>query len=95
MKKLLFALFLTASISNVALAGESAADAISAAKAEIEKAGKTGFLWRDTGKFLKKAEEALGKGDEKKAMKLAKKAKFQAERAQEQAKAQANAGPRF
>ncbi len=64
-----------------------------AAKAEQKKAKKVGFEWRDVGKFLKKADKAAKKGDYKTAIKLAKKAKFQAEQGQIQAKEQANAGP--
>jgi len=95
MKKLLITLFLTVAVAGAAVAGDSIKGTIEAAKTEIAKAKTTGFLWRDTEKFLKKAKEALGKGNKEKAMKLAKKAKFQAEQAQKQAKDQANAGPRF
>ena len=66
---------------------------IKAAKAENAAAKKAGFLWRDAGKILKKAEHALKAGDTAKAMKLAKMAKFQGEQAQKQAKEQVHAGP--
>jgi nucleoid-associated protein YgaU len=59
----------------------AAADAIAAAKAAIAKAKALGWIWRDTEKFLKKAEAAAKKGDDKKAIKLANKAKFEAETA--------------
>jgi len=66
---------------------------VKAAKTERKKAKKVGFEWRDIGKFLKKADKAAKKGDYKTAIKLAKKAKFQAKQGQQQAKEQANAGP--
>jgi len=75
--------------------GGDAKSMIAAAKTEMGKAKKAGFLWRDVGKFIEKAEAALKKGDAKKAMKLAAKAKFQSQAGLQQAKDQANAGPRF
>jgi len=53
--------------------------AISAAVAANKKAKATGFEWRDTGKYIKKAKAAANKGDNSKAVKLANKAKSQAE----------------
>jgi len=55
------------------------AQAIAAAKAAIKAAKGAGGLWRDTEKFLKKAEKAAKAGDDKTALKLAKKAQRQAE----------------
>ncbi len=55
--------------------------AIKAAKEALKKAEAVGFAWRDTGKLIKKAEEALKKGDEKTALKLANKARFEGEAA--------------
>jgi hypothetical protein len=52
----------------------NASDAIKAAKAND-------WIWRDTEKFLKQAQEAVASGDSAKAVKLADKAKFQAEAA--------------
>lgn len=66
---------------------------VSEAKAEIKKAKKAGGLWRDSGKFLKKAEAAEKAGDMKKAVKLAKKALFEGQMGQKQAAAEKNAGP--
>ena len=57
----------TAAITN-------ASDAIKAAKAND-------WIWRDTEKFLKQAQEAAASGDSAKAVKLADKAKFEAETA--------------
>ncbi|MCP5142095.1 MAG: SoxXA-binding protein [Chromatiales bacterium] len=72
-------------------AGNAAYDAaVAAASAEIKKAGATGFEWRDTGKFMKDAEEAVKAGDMDKAMKLVAKAESQAKLAQQQAVDQAN-----
>ena len=62
-------------------AGGSAADAIAAAKAANAKAKEEFVEWRDTGKMIKQAEEALKNGDEAGALKLANKAKRQAENA--------------
>jgi len=59
----------------------SAAAAIKAAKEAYKKALAVGYAWRDTGKIIKKAEAALTKGDEEKALKLANKARFQGEAA--------------
>ena len=63
-------------------AGQSdAAVAIAQAEAAIKKAKSLKWIWRDTEKFLKKAKKAHKKGDDKKAIKLANKAKSQAEMA--------------
>ncbi|MDH5361255.1 MAG: SoxXA-binding protein [Gammaproteobacteria bacterium] len=70
-------------------AKEEVQKTIDAAKAENAAAKKTGFLWRDAGKMIKKAEEALKDGDNAAAMKQAKKALFQGKQAQMQAKEQA------
>ena len=64
--------------------------AYSAAEAEVKKAGKTGFEWRDTGKFMKEAKAAADGGDFAKAMKLVAKAQQQGELAQKQAVDQAS-----
>jgi len=71
---------------------------------EIKLADKTGFLWRDTEKFLKDSKEAKAAADKAekdgdrataykefdKAMKLAQKAMKQAQMAQQQARDNAN-----
>jgi len=58
--------------------------AIANAKAAMKKAKSLNFLWRDTGKMLKKAEKAAAKGDEAQAVKLANSARTQAEMAVKQ-----------
>jgi len=58
--------------------------AIANAKAAMKKAKAVGYLWRDTGKFIKKAEKAAKGGNEGKAVKLANKARSQAEMAVKQ-----------
>ncbi|MDH5218949.1 MAG: SoxXA-binding protein [Gammaproteobacteria bacterium] len=73
--------------------GGDYASIMAQAKAENKKAKKAGGLWRDAGKIMKKAEAAKKAGDDKKALKLAKKALFQGKMGQEQAASQANAGP--
>jgi nucleoid-associated protein YgaU len=55
--------------------------AIDAAKAAIAKAKSVDWLWRDTEKFLKQAEEAAAAGDDAKAIALANKARGEAEMA--------------
>lgn len=58
--------------------------AIKNAKTAMDKASSLGYIWRDTGKILKKAEAAAQKGDEAKSVKLANKARSQAEMAEKQ-----------
>ena len=58
--------------------------AIASAKASVKAAKSNQWLWRDTGKILKKAEEAYDKGDYAKASKLAKQAERQADSATNQ-----------
>jgi len=65
---------------------------LAAARAEIKKANAVGGEWRDTGKLLKKADQAAVDGNYGNATKLAEKAKFQAIKGQEQAAAEVNAG---
>lgn len=67
--------------------------AIKSAMKANGKAKKMYAEWRDTGKILKKARKAKGKGDFDKAVKLAGKAKRQAIMAVAQAKAQKNVKP--
>lgn len=60
--------------------GPSAAEkAIAAAEAARKKAKSVGGEWRDIGKIIKKAKAALKAGDDKKAIKLANKARRQGE----------------
>lgn len=79
--------FSTVAICAAVLAGCASGPAHSdldaQAKHEVALAKKMHYLWRDTGKILKKAEET---GDKK----LYEEAIFQAEAAQEQAREQAN-----
>jgi len=56
----------------------SAEQAIADAKAANAEAKAANYEWRDTGKFIKKAEEKLAAGDEEGALKLANKAETQA-----------------
>lgn len=77
-----------------AVTGSAAAyeAALSAAKAEQKKAAAVGGEWRDTGKVLKKAEEAAAAGDYAKATNLADRARFESEMGQQQAAEQVNVG---
>lgn len=63
------------------------------AKASLKKAASVGSEWRDSGKFLKKAQAAAKAGDMEKALKLAKKAKDQGDMGAAQGESQKNAGP--
>jgi len=69
-----------------AAAAEAASvkQSISAAEKANKKAKSVGFEWRDTGKLILKAGTAAKRGDSKGAMKLAGKAKTQAELAYKQ-----------
>ena len=60
-------------------ASPEATAAIAAADAAIKKAKANNWIWRDTEKFAKEAKEAADKGDNAAAIKLANKAKAQAE----------------
>ena len=75
-------------------ASPAAAAAIDAAESAIKKAGSVDGLWRDTAsKILKSAKDAAAKGDDANAIKMANKAKFQAEMGYQQAMSQEKAGP--
>jgi len=67
--------------------------AISAAEHQTKRAAKKFYEWRDTKKIIKKAKEALKKGEFDAAVKLANKAKKQSTLALEQYNEQKNAGP--
>ncbi len=58
--------------------------AIDGAKSAIASAKSVNWIWRDTEKFLKQAEAAAAKGDDATAIKLANKARSQAELAVDQ-----------
>lgn len=71
--------------------GPTAADAeaaIAAAKSANQQADSMGAAWRDTGKLIDKAEEALKAGEYEKAIKLANEARSQAEMAMDQKRAE-------
>lgn len=68
---------------------------IAQAEKEIAAANATGFLWRDTEKFLKEAKDLQKEGKSEDALKLAKKALKQAQLAQQQAKDNADAKPHY
>ena len=65
-------------------ASADATAAISNANGAIKAAKANDWIWRDTEKFVKQANEAAAAGDNAKAIKLADKARFQAEAAVEQ-----------
>ena len=99
MKKTLFITTLALTLAGCA-GGQPAddkeyTDLVAKAKAEIQLAGKSGYVWRDTEKFLTQADEAMKAGDRDKAIKLVGKATKQAHLAQKQAKDNANVKPVF
>ena len=65
-------------------ASAEATTAITNANAAIKAAKGNDWIWRDTEKFAKQAQEAAATGDNTKAIKLADKARFQADAAVEQ-----------
>jgi len=95
-KQLLSSLAITSTLvlSGTALAATQADfdKAYAAAAAAVNKAAAMKNEWRDSGKILKHAKKAAAAGDFDKAISLAAQAKFQGDTAQEQARAQANAG---
>ncbi len=70
--------------SSGSMASPAATAAITNAGIAIKAAKANNWIWRDTEKFLKEAQAAAAKGDNDTAVKLADKAKFQAEGAVEQ-----------
>lgn len=95
-RQLLSSLAITSTLvlSGTALAATQADfdKAYAAAAAAVNKAAAMKNEWRDSGKILKQAKKAAAAGDFDKAISLAAQAKFQGDTAQEQARAQANAG---
>jgi len=73
---------------RVEIEPETSAAAISAAEKAMKSAKPACNLWRDTKKVLGKAKSAQEKGDHSGAIKLANKARFQAEACVKQAKAE-------
>jgi starvation-inducible outer membrane lipoprotein len=88
-------LLLGACATAPSVSKEDAMAAIDMAKQETAAAAKVNYEWRDTGKIIKKAEEAMKKEDYATAVKLANKAKSQGALAQQQYEDQKNAGPRY
>ena len=68
--------------------------ALIAANKSLKAAAHTKFVWRDSVKILKKADESAKKGDFETAINLANRAKRQGDMALTQSKDQADAGPR-
>ena len=67
---------------------KASSEAIAAAVAAAKKANSVKGEWRDTGKMIKKAQDAAKKGDHAGAIKLAKKAQDQGELGYKQAVSQ-------
>jgi starvation-inducible outer membrane lipoprotein len=88
-------LMLGACATGPTMTQQDAMAAIEQAKEQNAEAAKVSYEWRDAGKVIKKAEEAMKKGEYDTAVKLANKAKDQGILAQQQYEEQKNAGPRF
>ena len=84
-----------AGTTDVIYGENDAKAAIDAAKAANAKAKSVNYEWRDTGKMIKKAEEAAKTGKFEDAVKMAEKAHRQAKNAYAQYEANKNAGPQF
>ncbi len=103
MKKILFAatIVLTAVLGTAcATSGETksagtATAAIAAAKEAQAKAHAVGHEFTGVSKMIKKAEKLAAEGKADEAIKLAEKAKFEAEAGVQQYEDQKDAGPRF
>jgi hypothetical protein len=105
MKKLLLVAFATSVFAVGACASSGGKDKakapaddawakqVAAAEAGMKDLKKNEALWRDTGKFLKQAQEAHKAGDKAKADKLMKKVMTEIDLAGKQAEAEKNAGP--
>lgn len=92
----MLAALLGAGVSTAwAVSEKEASEAIAAAEAATKKAASIGYEWRDTGKIIKSAKEALAGKDFEAALKHANNAKLQGERAYEQGMGQQQAGPTF
>jgi len=74
----------------VMASGSSYDDAVKEANMSINNAKAVNYEWRDSRKFLKKADKLHKEGKTDKAMKLVKKAKMQGEMAVAQAKLYSN-----
>jgi len=72
------------SSASASKADPAATAAITSANSAIKSAKSNNWIWRDTEKFAKQAQEAADKGDNAAAVKLAKKAQAQAEDAVKQ-----------
>lgn len=83
------------SSSASSLSEADAKAAVMAAEEQTKLAKSKGAEWRDTGKLIKKANEAIKAGNFDEAVKLANKAKTQSTNAIAQAESQMNAGPRY
>ncbi|NOZ52847.1 MAG: hypothetical protein GXP08_06845 [Gammaproteobacteria bacterium] len=81
--------------STMPAAGNTKLEAtIEEAELALKKAASVGGEWRDSKKkYIKGAKSALSKGDVKTALRLANKAKFEAEMGYKQAMEQQKAGP--
>ncbi len=93
MKKIIVALALALSLTPAVYAGKTNPRQVMAVIQEAEQlrkeAAKLHYEWRDTKKYIKKAQELLKAGKVDKAMKVAKHARLEGQRAIEQAKREA------
>jgi hypothetical protein len=95
MKKIALAVLIggmTVAGTAVAADKSSAMAAVAAAKAAQKAAGAAGGEWRDTGKMIKKAEQAIADGNYGEAESVAKKAEAQGKLGKDQAMSQTGIG---
>lgn len=83
------------SSTKTAPAGDGWSKQVTTAEAGMKALKKKDALWRDTGKFLKKADKAYKDGDKAKADKLMKKVNFQIKMAGQQHENEKNHKPHF
>jgi len=83
-----------ASVNSPAVSKADYNAALIEANKSLKAAINANYLWRDSGKILKKAAKAAKEGNYEKATMLANKAKHQGDMAVKQSKEQTNAGPR-
>jgi nucleoid-associated protein YgaU len=77
----LFSFLVSCATTTEGPTAEDAAAAIAAAKSANAKAAEENYEWRDTGKIIEQAEKAMKEGTYDEAVKLANKARRQAENA--------------
>lgn len=84
LRRILLTTAMLATAPVVSAAAQDVQQALSGAEATISEARAKHWIWRDTEKLYEQAQQAAEKGENEKALELAKEAKSQAELALEQ-----------